>query len=203
VTTATPGDTERRLRPRGQQTRARLLDAGLEVFAKKGFHAARVDDIVKVASTSHGTFYLYFASKEVLFEALVQDAATDMSVLIDSLPTRIRNDAAGRAALRSWVGQFADLYSHSGGTLRVWAEAELSGDRMSGIGDDLMGSLAAAIASRVTIPRRTGLDPAIATLALIAMCERLMYYGATGQLKADPDVIVDTIADIIADALLS
>jgi AcrR family transcriptional regulator len=36
----------------------RLLDAGVEVFAARGYHAARVDDIVKVAETSHGTFYL-------------------------------------------------------------------------------------------------------------------------------------------------
>jgi AcrR family transcriptional regulator len=180
-----------------------LLEAGLEVFSKKGFHSARVDDIVKVASTSHGTFYLYFASKEVLFEALLEEAAADMSVLIDSLPNRIRNDDVGRAALKSWVGQFADLYSRSGGTLRVWAEAELSGDRMAGIGNDLMGSLAAALASRVTIPRRAGLDPAIATLALIAMCERLLYYVTTGQLKAEHDVIVDTLSDVIADAILS
>ena len=40
-----------------------LLDAGVEVYASKGYFAARVDDIVKLARTSHGTFYLYFANK--------------------------------------------------------------------------------------------------------------------------------------------
>jgi len=179
-----------------------LTDAGLRVFGKQGFHATRVDDIVKAARTSHGTFYLYFASKEALFEALVTDAATEMSVLIESLPTSIGNDAAGRAALATWVGQFADLYAHSGPILRVWTEAELSGDRMAGVGDDLMGGLAAALASRVRIPKRTGLDPAIATLALVAMCERLFYYGTTGQLPTGRDDIVATLSDIIADALL-
>src|SRR6476660_6495819 len=62
----------RDLRARGQQTRRRLLDAGVDVFATRGYHTARVDDIVKVAKTSHGTFYLYFSNKEDLFRALTE-----------------------------------------------------------------------------------------------------------------------------------
>src|SRR5262249_12804599 len=49
----------RELRARGRRTMRKLLDAGVEIFAQRGFHAARVDDIVKLAKTSHGTFYLY------------------------------------------------------------------------------------------------------------------------------------------------
>ena len=47
--------------------------------APKGYHPARVDDIVKVAKTSHGTFYLYFSNKEDLFHALVLDVAEEMA----------------------------------------------------------------------------------------------------------------------------
>ena len=57
---------------RGERTRGRLLEAGTAVFAERGFHAARVDDVVKTACTSHGTFYLYFSSKEDVFDALVR-----------------------------------------------------------------------------------------------------------------------------------
>ena len=55
----------------------KLLDAGVEIFAQRGFHAARVDDIVKLAKTSHGTFYLYFSNKEELFRALAQEVAKE------------------------------------------------------------------------------------------------------------------------------
>ncbi len=47
----------------------RLLDAGMHVFAERGYHAARVDDIVRAARTSHGTVSLYFANKEALCTA--------------------------------------------------------------------------------------------------------------------------------------
>src|SRR6516164_8950270 len=72
-------------RARGQQTLRRLLDAGGTVFADRGFHAARVDDIVKAARTSHGTFYLYFASKEDLLRALAVECAEEMEALADGL----------------------------------------------------------------------------------------------------------------------
>src|SRR3982751_4574506 len=84
----------RELRARGQRTQQRLLDAGVEVFAKRGYHAARVDDIVKVAKTSHGTFYLYFSNKEDLFRALAETVATEMRTLADALPP-MSADAAG------------------------------------------------------------------------------------------------------------
>jgi Bacterial regulatory proteins, tetR family len=67
----------RELRARGRRTMRKLLDAGVEIFAQRGFHAARVDDIVKLAKTSHGTFYLYFSNKEELFRALAQEVADE------------------------------------------------------------------------------------------------------------------------------
>jgi AcrR family transcriptional regulator len=46
--------------------------AALDVFAAKGFAAARLDDIAKQAGVAKGTIYLYFASKEDLLEAIVK-----------------------------------------------------------------------------------------------------------------------------------
>src|SRR5881396_1218019 len=76
---------ERELRAQGRKTMRKLLDAGMTVFERRGYHAARVDDIVKVARTSHGTFYLYFANKADLFRALLGDVATELSELSSSL----------------------------------------------------------------------------------------------------------------------
>jgi len=45
----------------------------LEVFAEKGFAAARLEEIAKRAGVSKGTLYLYFKDKEQLFRAVVRD----------------------------------------------------------------------------------------------------------------------------------
>ncbi|MGZ4691597.1 MAG: helix-turn-helix domain-containing protein, partial [Acidimicrobiia bacterium] len=70
--TGTPA-RQRELRAQGRKTMRRLSDAGMRVFAERGYHQSRVDDIVRTARTSHGTFYLYFANKGDLLRALAVD----------------------------------------------------------------------------------------------------------------------------------
>src|SRR6478609_3576286 len=76
---------QRELRAQGRKTMRRLSDAGMRVFAERGYHQSRVDDIVRAARTSHGTFYLYFANKEDLLRALAIDCADDLAKLSDTL----------------------------------------------------------------------------------------------------------------------
>src|SRR5881396_658824 len=104
---------ERELRAQGRKTMRKLLDAGMTVFEKRGYHAARVDDIVKVAKTSHGTFYLYFANKEDLFRTLTADVAEEMTALSESLAPVGATDE-GYREIRQWLGRFADIYEHYG-----------------------------------------------------------------------------------------
>ena len=53
-----------------------LLAAALDVFVEKGFAATRVEEIAQRAGVSKGTLFLYFASKEELFKALVRENIT-------------------------------------------------------------------------------------------------------------------------------
>jgi TetR/AcrR family transcriptional regulator, fatty acid metabolism regulator protein len=59
----------------GESTIARILDAALNIFARKGYHDARLDEIVTEAQTSKGSIYFYFPNKEQLFLALVDQFA--------------------------------------------------------------------------------------------------------------------------------
>jgi AcrR family transcriptional regulator len=61
---------------RGRRTRRRLLDAAEAVFAEYGFHDASIVRIVERAGVAQGTFYIYFRSKQEIFEELVADLNT-------------------------------------------------------------------------------------------------------------------------------
>jgi TetR/AcrR family transcriptional regulator of autoinduction and epiphytic fitness len=52
--------------------RRRILDGAAAVFLDRGFDAAGVKDICRAADVSKSTLYVYFAHKEELFEALVE-----------------------------------------------------------------------------------------------------------------------------------
>jgi AcrR family transcriptional regulator len=73
-----------------------LIDAALDVFAEHGFAGARLEAIAAHAGVSKGTVYLYFASKEELFEAAVRQT------LVDSI-------ARGHATVRDYEGSTSEL----------------------------------------------------------------------------------------------
>ena len=58
-----------------ETTRSRILDAALNIFARKGYHDTRMDEIVEESHTSKGSIYFHFPNKERLFLALVDQFA--------------------------------------------------------------------------------------------------------------------------------
>ena len=172
----------------------KLLDAGTQVFSTKGFHAARVDDVVKAARTSHGTFYLYFANKEDLLRALAEDVAEQMTGLADSLGP-LTPDAAGLAELRAWLERFTEVYERSGALIAAWTEAETEDSEVGRIGADLLGGFAVALARQIA-KSSAPLDPNLASIALVAMIERFNYYALAGMVRAERDEVLDTLAAV-------
>lgn len=86
------------------ETRGRILDAALDVFSENGYHDSAVDDIVRRADSSKGTFYFHFPSKQAIFMALAEEAArrvgdaVERAVSAEQDPVE-RVDAALRAVL--------------------------------------------------------------------------------------------------------
>jgi len=90
-----------------QETRTRILEAAVKVFATKGYHDTKVDDIVSESSTSKGSFYFYFPSKQDIFLAL-SDTFADL--LESKITQAMEKEAHGMqqmdSALRSSLGLF-------------------------------------------------------------------------------------------------
>src|SRR3954465_11621350 len=197
---STRGDAppqERELRAQGKKTMRKLLDAAMTVLEKRGYHAARVDDIVKVARTSHGTFYLYFANKEDLFRALLTDVAEEVGTLADTLGP-VGPDEAGYQELRGWLGRFSDMYVHYGPVIRAWTEAEVEGDDVGRMGEQVLTTVATALISRISDANESDdFDPQVAALATVAMIERLHYYLLSRQIEMPRDALLDTGATVI------
>ena len=77
-----------------QETRERILEAAVTVFASKGYHDTKVDDIVAESQTSKGSFYFYFPSKQDIFLALVDTFA---DLLEKQLRSRLASESSGMA----------------------------------------------------------------------------------------------------------
>jgi AcrR family transcriptional regulator len=88
-----------RKRVEDRETRVQaILDAALDVFSEKGFAASRLEDVAVRAGVAKGTIYLYFASKEALFEALIRSS---IALPIEAVRREILSrDLPAEAALR-------------------------------------------------------------------------------------------------------
>jgi AcrR family transcriptional regulator len=64
------------------ERRLELLRAARQLFATRGYHEAKVDDIVAAAKVAKGTFYLYFRDKRSVFVELVDTLFTRLGAAI-------------------------------------------------------------------------------------------------------------------------
>jgi AcrR family transcriptional regulator len=191
----------RQLRPQGRKTLAKLLEAAIVVFDQRGYHAARVDDIVELAETSHGTFYLYFASKEDLFRALVADVTEEMRLLAEDLPP-ISSRRDGYEQLRNWLGRFYDIYEHYHPVIRAWTESNTQSVELARDGALVLRRFINQLVRRVreVQPRTVG-DPEVAALAMVSMVERTSFYSIVGLVPVDREALIDSLTGILHTGL--
>ncbi len=86
---------------RRELTRIALLEAAAEVFARKGFHGASLDDVAEAAGFSKGAIYSNFEGKEDLFFATIEHR--DRSVL-----TSMEDVVADSGELDAILGRVAE-----------------------------------------------------------------------------------------------
>ena len=76
----------------GSERRGELLAAAVRVFARDGFHGARVGDIAEEAGVAHGLLYHYFRSKEEVLETIFRSSWREL-VLRDRADRGVRRRA--------------------------------------------------------------------------------------------------------------
>ena len=183
----------------------RLLEAGLAEFYERGFQGVRVDDVVRRAKTSHGTFYLYFKNKDDLFKALLRDALHDMEAITSEFPL-VTRDEPGRAALRQWVTSFCETYAAHAAVIGILSQAELVGEEVWGDGMQVLYKLAEAMKHGMTASSpapspdgQGGLDEH-AELTAFAL---LMNYLLSEEIRLPKEEMMDRLTAIIFAAFHS
>jgi TetR/AcrR family fatty acid metabolism transcriptional regulator len=107
--------------PRAAQARsakrALILDAATAVFARTGYHAARISDIAREAGIAYGLVYHYFRNKEEILETIFEERWTGFVETVEAIaeaPTATSEKLEAIAALilgayrvrRDWVKVF-------------------------------------------------------------------------------------------------
>ncbi len=79
--------------------RKQILDGARRVFMKLGFDAASMNDVTREAGVSKGTLYVYFANKEELFTAMMED---ERAAFVASVRTALKANNDPDSALQDF-----------------------------------------------------------------------------------------------------
>ena len=79
---------------RKEERPAEILSAALTEFSVNGFAGTRLEDVARRAGICKGTIYLYFHSKQDLFEAVVRDRILPYLEQLEQIGTRIDGSAS-------------------------------------------------------------------------------------------------------------
>ncbi|MBA2876083.1 AcrR family transcriptional regulator [Anoxybacillus caldiproteolyticus] len=70
-------------RTKGEESKRKLLQVAEELFAKKGYQSTKISEIVANAGLTQAAFYLYFKSKEDIFQQMLEDFDQQLIYLSD------------------------------------------------------------------------------------------------------------------------
>ncbi|MEV4111189.1 TetR/AcrR family transcriptional regulator [Nonomuraea sp. NPDC049695] len=159
--------------------RERLIEAMLQLVARRGYAATTVPDVIAAARVSRNAFYQQFADKEGCFLALCE---RDLPELIEEIRTaaaspddwRVANLRGLRAYLRWWQERPAYAQAYFVELPRAGERAVAQRDRAYHPFIDMVTAMAA---------RARKADPALPPLS--ATTARLIVYGVTAFVEAE------------------
>lgn len=106
--TAEPVSTDGRV-ARGRTTRDRLLGAARTQFGEHGYDATSIETILVQAGVARGALYHHFASKEVLFDAVLDQVIAELAAGVRGTAQAQADPAAGlKAGCLAWLQLAAD-----------------------------------------------------------------------------------------------
>ena len=87
-------------RKKQEKKRKDILEAAAGVFAREGFHKAKIQDVAREAGVAHGTVYLYFGSKDDLLVSVFRE---NIRELVEYLGSEIQKEKNAEDKLRRMI----------------------------------------------------------------------------------------------------
>ncbi len=178
--------------------RRELVRAAIRVFARKGFHDARVGDIAEEAGVAHGLLYHYFRSKEEVLETIFRETWT-------ALVRQTTQIEESGAPITEQVRRFATIFLGSWlmtpSLVRVIIREVARSPEVNNRVDEIrnvfvgLGRMMAAAKERGEL--RADADPRLATWVLYGALEEILTGWVLGQLPGEEEDVERAVATVV------
>lgn len=178
---------------RGARTRQLLLDAALEQFAQKGFHATVVDDIARAAGVSRATLYQYFDSREQIVTELLEECGAALLRVVRRVGP-LSATAQGFDNLHWWLGEWSYVYDKYATMFIEWAHIDSPQTPLRPLIRRFVEGYTAQLAERIQQSKVEGVDPDQISIALVTVIERFNYYRHMQDTGVTDAQLLDSLA---------
>lgn len=185
----------------------KIISASIKVFAEKGFSKATVQDIVKEAGISRGTFYLYYRNKKDILKHLLDNFMKEVirafaDIHYDTLKTF--DDFRDHVKRVSRV--FVDIVLNNQELTRIfYREGIMAGtfldERIKGYIEHLLNISERFLNFCMSRDIIRKVNPRVVSLIAAGMVKELLYQYVEGALDVTPEVIVEEGTDFYVKAL--
>lgn len=184
---------------RGRRTRRKLLDAAEGLFGRKGFHATSVVEITQEAGVGHGTFYLYFRTKEEIFRELVRALShalrSTIARAVEGVEDRLEVEEIGIRSFIRFSVEHRELY-------RIVFESQFIDPAIfRWYYERLADGYAAGLAEAMEEGQIRRLDPKTLAYCLMGASHFLGMRWVLWEAEEPPEEAVQTLLDFIRPAL--
>ncbi len=173
------------------ERRAQILSRAKDVFARHGYHAATVEDIVASAGVARGTFYLYFEDKRAVFAELIERFLTRMHLTIQHIDTSDpRRSVASQ--VRGNIQRILGLFLHDRAMTKILLTDALGLDaefdrKLRAVYDEIYNLLAESLGEGQQLGIVAAGDTRVLAWLTGGALKELLYQSVSGQ-SAEPDV---------------
>lgn len=90
---------------KAERTRAAILAAAQDLFARQGFAATRLDEVASAAGLTRAGLFYYYPDKQALFDAMLRDAFGEFAEQLDTVLESHLGGIAERMerAVEAWI----------------------------------------------------------------------------------------------------
>lgn len=190
---------------KSQKRRTSIIETATKCFAKRGYHATQVSDIIEAAGIARGTFYLYFDSKEDVFREILDAFLAHIGTQIKTIS--LSGQASPADQMRANVERVVDAVIENPAPAKiVFNEAvglnpEID-EKLREFYDKLINRTAASLSKGIKFGLVRKINPRIgACIILGAFRELMVQQTVFGNSKISKKAIVDGLLDILLRGL--
>lgn len=174
------------------QTRARLVQAAVGLFAERGLHGVTSHEIARAAGVASGTFYLHFRDKTDVYRHIVFHAMEDLVLLVQ---TAIGEASSTVLATRARAEAIVGFAESQRDIVRILFSTDAEA---AAVEADALSKLTAGLEVRLRREQEEGgfpadLDPAVCARAHVGMTAHLIDWWTQDPSRASREDIIETL----------